>query len=974
MEKNNLRFITLTLFLFFGILSATWGQVRIIEANEGFVNEVILADTLANGTQANTTYVFRRGETYFVNGQINNVGYVITLKAEDGSGTIPMIRNWPDADGDLGRILNASDDAYIYNLYLDGMGPDLNTTEPDPLYSMHGQLLRAGAAGKVLVVDGCVLNNAGQTIIRSNSGARKVQVTNTIMANSGQLSRDNIGNGRIIDHRNGITDTVIFRNCTMVNSYDRLLRHYGAAANSETAYIDYLEFDHNTVVHNTGAYGFIFLGDIKSGVKITNNLFYNPMTLGVDTLDEQRYAEISEISTDSTADGRPVFPLIIEQPNTLYNPTYTMSNNVVTYDQTVKDYMTTNGVTPAPALAARLAAKVIGGKNPFIDADVSLSNIPNVMIEVMNWYRPLALTALAGGMITTADVDMDRRDASYWLNDLDASYSTENSAFLGDDGKPVGADWGSSVIINPIVWNERVIAANEGFVNEIILADTLSDGSQAHNSYVFQRGETYFVNGPIKNVGYAIKLSAEVGTGTIPMIRNWPNADGDLRRILNAYDDAYVYNLYIDGMGPDLNTTEPDPLYSMYGQLLRAGAAGKVLVVDGCILNNVGQTIIRSNSGARKVQVTNTIIANSGQLSRDNIGNGRIIDHRNGITDTVIFRNCTMVNTYDRIFRHYGAAANSNTAYVDYLEMDHNTIVHNTGAYGFIFLGDISGSVKITNNLFYNPMTLGVDKADKQRFAEIEVVSSDLDADGDPVYPLIIEQPNYLYNPTYVIDGNIITYDQAVKDYRTNNNVQPAPGLAPRLAAKAVGDTPFTEAEISLTNIPNVMIEVMNWYHPLAMTALAGGMITTADVDMDRRDAAYWLNDLDASYSTDNEAFVGTDGKPVGADWGSLVTGVESNINEIPSSYSLENNYPNPFNPSTTIKFGIPQQSKVTLSVFNILGQKVFELTEQSLSAGSHSYNFDASMLSSGVYIYNINAVGVNGQNFVSSKKMTLLK
>ncbi|MBK7978724.1 MAG: T9SS type A sorting domain-containing protein [Ignavibacteriae bacterium] len=971
MKRNRLRFYSIIIFLSLIVISTTWGQERIIEENEGFVNQIILGDTLADGSQAHNVYIFKRGAKYFVNGQISNVGFIITLKAESGTGTLPIIRNWPDANGELGRILDANDDAYVYNLYLDGMGPDLTTTEPDPLYTMNGQLLRAGAAGKVLVVDGCVLNNVGQTIIRSNSGARKVQVTNSIIANAGQLSRDNLGNGRIIDFRNGITDTVIFRNCTMVNSYDRLIRHYGAAANSNTAYVNYLELDHNTIVHNTGAYGFIYLGDISGSVKITNNLFYNPMTLGVDPADQQRFAEISSIS-EVGPDGNPVNPLIIEQPNDLYNPTYLMSNNIIAYDQTVKEYMTANNVTPAPALAPRLASKVTGS-TPFTDAEVTLTNIPNVMIEVMNWYRPLAVAQLAGGMITTTEVDMDRRNAEYWLNELDASYTTSNPAFIGTDGKPIGADWGSKVNQEQVVWNEKVIEENEGFVNQIILGDTLSDGSQAHNAYIFKRGATYFVNGQISNIGFEIKLAAESGTGTLPIIRNWPDANGELGRILDANDDAYVYNLYLDGMGPDLTTTEPDPLYTMNGQLLRAGAAGKVLVVDGCVLNNVGQTIIRSNSGARKVQVTNSIIANAGQLSRDNLGNGRIIDFRNGITDTVIFRNCTMVNSYDRLIRHYGAAANSNTAYVNYLELDHNTIVHNTGAYGFIYLGDISGSVKITNNLFYNPMTLGVDPADQQRFAEISSIS-EVGPDGNPVNPLIIEQPNDLYNPTYLMSNNIIAYDQTVKEYMTANNVTPAPALAPRLASKVTGSTPFTDAEVTLTNIPNVMIEVMNWYRPLAVAQLAGGMITTTEVDMDRRNAEYWLNELDASYTTSNPAFIGTDSKPIGAEWGSVITSIESNINEIPVSYMLNNNYPNPFNPTTTISFGLPEKSIVSLSVFNILGQKVFELKEQNLSSGIHSYNFDASQLTSGIYIYTINATGIDGQNFVSSKKMTLLK
>jgi hypothetical protein len=62
------------------------------------------------------------------------------------------------------------------------------------------------------------------------------------------------------------------------------------------------------------------------------------------------------------------------------------------------------------------------------------------------------------------------------------------------------------------------------------------------------------------------------------------------------------------------------------------------------------------------------------------------------------------------------------------------------------------------------------------------------------------------------------------------------------------------------------------------------------------------------------------------------------------------------------------------LTVFNILGQKVFEETGKSLAAGEHSFNFNASQLSSGIYIYKIHAVGVNGKNFVASKKMMLLK
>ena len=99
------------------------------------------------------------------------------------------------------------------------------------------------------------------------------------------------------------------------------------------------------------------------------------------------------------------------------------------------------------------------------------------------------------------------------------------------------------------------------------------------------------------------------------------------------------------------------------------------------------------------------------------------------------------------------------------------------------------------------------------------------------------------------------------------------------------------------------------------------------------------------------------------------VTHVESEFNNIPSDYVLKQNYPNPFNPSTQISFGLPQRSSVVLKVFNTLGQEVAELVNESLEAGTHSFNFDASKLTSGIYIYSLKT-----DAGVISKKMTLVK
>ncbi len=88
-----------------------------------------------------------------------------------------------------------------------------------------------------------------------------------------------------------------------------------------------------------------------------------------------------------------------------------------------------------------------------------------------------------------------------------------------------------------------------------------------------------------------------------------------------------------------------------------------------------------------------------------------------------------------------------------------------------------------------------------------------------------------------------------------------------------------------------------------------------------------------------------------------------------PEGYVLESNYPNPFNPSTTISFSILQAQHVSLVVFDALGREVATLVDSELGSGSHTVTFDGQNLSSGVYIYRIRA-----GDFVQEKKMQLVK
>ena len=101
--------------------------------------------------------------------------------------------------------------------------------------------------------------------------------------------------------------------------------------------------------------------------------------------------------------------------------------------------------------------------------------------------------------------------------------------------------------------------------------------------------------------------------------------------------------------------------------------------------------------------------------------------------------------------------------------------------------------------------------------------------------------------------------------------------------------------------------------------------------------------------------------------------GVDGNEEITPEKYFISQNYPNPFNPSTVIKYGIPEGSKVSLMVYNTIGQRVATLVDEFKSAGVHNVTWNAGNLANGVYFYRI-VIDGSEQGFVETKKLLLLK
>ena len=136
-----------------------------------------------------------------------------------------------------------------------------------------------------------------------------------------------------------------------------------------------------------------------------------------------------------------------------------------------------------------------------------------------------------------------------------------------------------------------------------------------------------------------------------------------------------------------------------------------------------------------------------------------------------------------------------------------------------------------------------------------------------------------------------------------------------------------------------------------------------------------WPLTIQGTFSANGEQVSGTwnanvAGSGCSGSWGPVgrVVSVDEN-SEIPKRYTLDQNFPNPFNPSTTIRYGLPNKSDVQLTIFNTLGQQISQLVNGEQEAGYHEVKFDASGLSSGVHFYRLRA-----GDFVETRKLLLMK
>jgi hypothetical protein len=278
------------------------------------IYNAILADAPNRVTNKNVVYELKRGQVYLATSTINSTDYDLNIRAEAGTGPMPIIFHTLNSAGASAALITARMNLTLENLEFDGKHS--NGTLGNRVLNMYGKNFRATLRGCRLI------NDRGAAFSLQVDGV-KLYLIDCVIGNQGHHISVG-GNGRAIDIRNtGTVDTIVVQNCTLYNFSDRVLRNMAPI-------INYVKFDHNTVVNIQGYHGCIQLGKTKTAI-ITNNLFSNPLTYG-DRLTARWRTE--QMQPDKA------FAVITHDSlsTNLKAATIEMRNNNIYHDQKMVDY------------------------------------------------------------------------------------------------------------------------------------------------------------------------------------------------------------------------------------------------------------------------------------------------------------------------------------------------------------------------------------------------------------------------------------------------------------------------------------------------------------------------------------------------------------------------------------------------------------------------------------------------------------
>jgi len=518
-----------------------------------------------------------------------------------------------------------------------------------------------------------------------------------------------------------------------------------------------------------------------------------------------------------------------------------------------------------------------------------------------------------------------------------------------------------SVFVFSSIQAQRIVKVAPDKIDElaiVIKGDSTARRAAAPQQtiYELERNGYYPIISAIENEDFFLYIRAEAGTDPKPYLQASPTAANTYTYKINMRS-----NVKLEGLILDAST----PTSSVLNRHINVYNGASVWFKNCEIAHDRGGAVaIQSNDCS--IYMDDCFVHSIG-YPKGIGGNGRVIDLRSITSmDSVVVRNTTFFNLSDRIMRSAHTITN-------YVEFDHCTGLVTSGFHGGLQSGKAK-VLKITNNIFRNTITFGAVLTRVQPGAgPIEQYQP---APEDQNMWVVTVDTSSLFTPKITVRNNNVYWEKKYSDlWAKYSTITKAPGVFTPTIMKGTADSTkaFFAEELAFKNEPTDIVAFTD-------SALANSNATTFPEN-------WWYNfqepyspvtTVDASYGTTAISYTaGDNGFPLGdlnwypakkAQW--LVTEVgETEANLIPTSIELSQNYPNPFNPVTIISYSVPSEMKVKLTIFDMLGREVTTLVNQVQQAGQYKVDFDASKLSTGVYVYRLST-----PNSVISKKMMLVK
>lgn len=454
--------------------------------------------------------------------------------------------------------------------------------------------------------------------------------------------------------------------------------------------------------------------------------------------------------------------------------------------------------------------------------------------------------------------------------------------------------------------------------------NTAVDDASAGDIFELERGGVYLLNGTVRN-RVPITIRAAAGEGDRPFLQPGVTDGGDSAPPIRSDADIILQGLHI---------TNEDELGLINVRVVRVSTAGVRVHIEDCRIDQDSQTMLRLDGADTKIYLYNNIISNMGQTT--SMANGRVVDDRGNDIDTLVIHNNTMYNITSRIVSNLG------TGVINFAEVSQNTMIN---------IGQVIADFGFINTLLFKDNIIA-----DYGFASF-TWATDREVFGIYVDSLTTDQ----YQDIHIHNNNFYMRSATTDTYPSDVSVIPLfnPTAQAHIEARGYENTNIAEVLSFENGIPEPVAYLTDYFQdpnnpePPALPQVADA-------------------ELDLSYSTSSASYTAAkSGQPLGhLGWFGLTVSVDDDINqEAPQQVRLVGNYPNPFNPTTSIVFELDQSMDVTLEIMNTIGQVVDRIALGTLNSGQHAHQYNAMNLSSGVYLIRMQA-----GNTVQLHKMTLIK